>query len=203
MTTDRTAAVVDAIGAAKVVPVLRSSTRDDAQNMLERLVEGGIRVIELTATTPEWSYLLAWGRNKWPEVTIGVGTVVTEADARRAVERGADFLVSPYAAAQVRAVAGAVPFIEGGLTPTELAASVSHAGLAKVFPAHVGGPKYLASVLQIMPEARLIPTGGISLGQVGDYLRAGAFAVGVGRDLTTADDVAGALTQALDDVSAT
>lgn len=188
--------VLAAIGAAKVVPVLRSSTRDSAQRLLERLVDGGIAVVELTATTPEWQDLLVWARDRWPDATIGAGTVVTAADAQAAVERGADFLVSPYAAPAVRENSDAVLFIEGGLTPTELAASAAH-GPAKVFPAHVGGPKYISSVLQILPGAKLIPTGGIALGQVGDYLAAGAYAVGVGRDLTNADDVAAALREAL------
>lgn len=198
MSTDRrtVAGVIDAIGAAKVIPVLRSSTRQAAQELLERLIDGGITVVELTATTPEWPDLLAWARDRWPEKTIGAGTVVTAADAKAAVERGADFLVSPYAAPAVRESSDGVLFIEGGLTPTELAASSAH-GPAKVFPAHVGGPKYISSVLQILPGAKLVPTGGISLGQVADYLQAGAFAVGVGRDLTNADDVAAALREAL------
>lgn len=188
--------ILEAIEAARVVPVLRSSSRAGAQDMLERLVDGGISVVEVTATTPEWPQLLAWARERWPDATIGAGTVVTEDDARAAVERGADFLVSPYAAPAVRRQCGETLFIEGGLTPSELAVSAAH-GPAKVFPAHVGGPKYLASVLQILPGAMLIPTGGISLGQVADYLAAGAFAVGVGRDLTNADDVAAALREAL------
>lgn len=190
--------VIAAIGRGRLVPVLRADSADAARSTVERLLDGGITVVELTATTPDWPDVLAWTRERWPEATIGAGTVVTAQDATAALERGADFLVSPYPAPAVRPVADAAGalFVEGGLTPGELAAAAAH-GPAKVFPAHVGGPAYLRSVLQILPGARLVPTGGIALGQVADYLAAGAFAVGVGRDLAAAPDVAAAVRTAV------
>ena len=122
----------------------------------------------------------------------------TERDALRAADAGADFLVSPFPAPQVRDVAGRaeIPFLEGGLTPGELAAAASR-GVAKLFPAHVGGVAYLSSVLAVLPDARIIPTGGIALADVPAWLRAGAYAVGVGRDLAEHPDP-GAAIRALD-----
>lgn len=194
------ATALEAIGRGRLVPVLRTDSADTARSTVERLLDGGITVVELTATTPGWSDVLRWARDRWPEATIGAGTVLTAADAAAALERGADFLVSPYPAPAVRPVAdeAGTLFVEGGLTPGELAAAAAH-GPAKVFPAHVGGPQYLRSVLQILPGAQLIPTGGIALDSVGAYLAAGAFAVGVGRDLATAPDVAEAVRTALGD----
>jgi 2-dehydro-3-deoxyphosphogluconate aldolase/(4S)-4-hydroxy-2-oxoglutarate aldolase len=87
-----------------------------------------------------------------------------------------------------------MPFAEGGLTPRELAGAASR-GVAKLFPAHLGGLPYLRSVLTVLPGARIIPTGGIAVEEVPRWLAAGAFAVGVGRDLDAAEDLEGKLRQ--------
>jgi 2-dehydro-3-deoxyphosphogluconate aldolase/(4S)-4-hydroxy-2-oxoglutarate aldolase len=124
-----------------------------------------------------------------PDLLVGVGTVTAAATAQRALEGGADFLVSPYPAPEVREVArsaGAL-FIEGGFTPAEIAEAAAR-GPAKLFPASIGGPSYVRSLLAVLPEARIVPTGGIRLGEVSAYLEAGAFAVGVGSELTAAGE---------------
>jgi 2-dehydro-3-deoxyphosphogluconate aldolase/(4S)-4-hydroxy-2-oxoglutarate aldolase len=115
---------------------------------------------------------------------LGLGTVTNDTIARQAVQAGAQFLVSPWPAPDVREVArsSGLPFLEGAFTPGEVAAAAGR-GPVKVFPAHVGGPAYLVSLLQLMPGADLVPTGGIALDAVPDWLRAGACAVGVGSDL--------------------
>jgi Entner-Doudoroff aldolase len=158
--------------------------------MCERLLALGTPVIELTATTPDWPSVLNGLRRTSPGTTIGVGTVTTPETARSAVGEGAAFLVSPYPAAGVRAVADdhGVPFIEGGFTPGSWPSTA--VGVAKLFPASSGGIRHLKAVLDVLPGARVIPTGGIALDQVGDWLAAGAYAVGVGTDLATRPDAA-------------
>jgi 2-dehydro-3-deoxyphosphogluconate aldolase/(4S)-4-hydroxy-2-oxoglutarate aldolase len=117
--------------------------------------------------------------------------------AHIAVDSGADFVVSPCPVPAVRAeLSGSIPFMEGGMTVAEVLASADH-GVAKLFPAHVGGISYLRSLLAIAPGARVVPTGGIPLADVPQWLGAGATAVGVGRDLVEADDMVGALRQVL------
>lgn len=159
--------------------------------MCERLLAFALPVIELTATTPDWPVVLEQLRIASPQTAVGVGTVTTAADARRAVDAGARFLVSPYPAGAVRAVASedGVPFIEGGFTPGELAAATA-VGVAKLFPASTAGLRHLRAVLDVLPGARIIPTGGITLDRVGEWLTAGAYAVGVGTDLVTRPDAA-------------
>jgi 2-dehydro-3-deoxyphosphogluconate aldolase/(4S)-4-hydroxy-2-oxoglutarate aldolase len=123
-----------------------------------------------------------------------VGTVRSVEDARLALDSGATFLVSPYPVPGVADLAGeaAVPFLQGGFTPGELSLAAP-AGIAKVFPAHLGGPRYLRSLAPVLPGVRLVPTGGIGWDGVGDYLDAGAFAVGVGSGLDLpADQLAAA-----------
>jgi 2-dehydro-3-deoxyphosphogluconate aldolase/(4S)-4-hydroxy-2-oxoglutarate aldolase len=92
--------------------------------------------------------------------------------------------------------AAGVPLIEGGLTPTEVL-DASSRGIAKLFPAHVGGARYLRSLLAVAPGARIMPTGGIPLSEVGDWLAAGAVAVGVGSDLTASGAIAARVEEAL------
>jgi 2-dehydro-3-deoxyphosphogluconate aldolase/(4S)-4-hydroxy-2-oxoglutarate aldolase len=190
--------IEQAIATARLLPVLRTPDAAGAVRAAETLLGAGLGVVELTATTPGWAEALAGLRRAHHGAVLGAGTVTTGEDARRAVDAGADFLVSPYPAEAVRAFAdetGTV-FLEGGFTPAEVAAASGH-GIAKLFPAHVGGPAYLRSVLAVLPGARIVPTGGIGLEEVRDYLAAGAYAVGVGSDLVKAPDPARAVRELL------
>lgn len=176
--------VAHRLWAAGVLPVLRAADPDAAAGTARQLAGAGVSVVELTTTIPEWADLLRQVRATLPELMVGMGTVLTEDDAQAAVAAGAHFLVSPFPVPAVRTVSAGQGrlLIEGGFTPGEVAAAASN-GLAKLFPAHVGGPAYLKSLLAVVPGARIIPTGGISLDAAEQWLRAGAFAVGVGGGL--------------------
>lgn len=171
-----------ALAAQRVLPVLREPDPASATARVEVLLTAGCRVVELTTSTRDWPTALA--NCVRSDALIGMGTVTTAAQATTAIEGGAAFLVSPYPSAEVRAVAveAGVLFIEGGFTPGEIAAAAAR-GPAKVFPAHVGGPAFIRSLRAVLPDALLIPTGGVSGNQVEEYLAAGAFAVGVGSGL--------------------
>jgi 2-dehydro-3-deoxyphosphogluconate aldolase/(4S)-4-hydroxy-2-oxoglutarate aldolase len=170
------------IGAARLMPVLRLSAVGAAVCASADCFAAGLDVVELTATTNGWQDALSRVRVDHPDRVIGVGTVLDADVARTAIDLGADFLVSPCPAPSVREVARSTPFVEGGMTVAELVDAGSR-GVAKLFPAHVGGPQFLRSVLAVAPTLRVIPTGGIRLVDVATWLDAGAFAVGVGRDL--------------------
>lgn len=187
-----------AIQQARLLPVLRCASAAEAMDQARRVVDAGLHVVEFTTTTPDWADALALARKELSGVTLGVGTVTAVPDAERALELGAEFLVSPFPVAEVAAAAALadVPVLQGAFTPGELAA-VAARGVAKLFPAHVGGVAYLRSLLAVLPGARIVPTGGIRLTEVGDWLRAGAFAVGVGSDLTAEGDVAARVRSAL------
>lgn len=183
--------------AARIVPVVRVDDAARARDLVSRLVEAQLNVIELTTTIVGWPEVVAAIRS--PALCLGIGTITSAEQAREAVEAGADFCVSPRLAPDARAVldAAGVPFVEGGLTPTEVLDAASH-GIAKLFPAHVGGVKYLGSLLAVAPGARIMPTGGISLGEACDWLAAGAIAVGIGSDLTAPGDIAARVQEALE-----
>lgn len=196
------AQVAELIGAARVLPVLRVASAGEALAISDRLAAAGLPVVELTATTAGWAEAVAAVRDRTPELTVGAGTITTAEDAQAAVDSGAQFLVSPYPAPAVRPIADrhGLPFVEGGFTPGEVADAAGR-GLAKLFPAHVGGPAYLRSLSAVLPGARIIPTGGVRLGDVGAWLAAGAFAVGVGSDLTAEGDIHARLEQTLDSLA--
>lgn len=192
-----------ALAPRPLLPVLRAGSAEQALDVARRLADAGLPVVELTATTPDWERALAVLRAERPDLVVGTGTVTTAEDARRAVDGGAQFLVSPWPVPAVRPVAAAagVAFLEGACTPAELADAVSR-GPAKLFPAHLGGPAYLRSLLAVLPGAKVVPTGGIRLGDVREWLAAGAVAVGVGSDLSAPGDVGERVRSALDGVRA-
>ena len=185
--------LTELLSLARVLPVLRLPTAGEALAAVDACASAGAVVVELTTTTPGWTDTVSVARRRWPGLAIGVGTVTTTAHARVALERGVDFLVSPYPVPHVRESlpAGAV-LVEGGMTVAEVVAAGAH-GLAKLFPAHVGGPAFLRSVLAVAPGVRIIPTGGIQLASVDEWLAAGAYAVGVGTDLLAQPDLGAAL----------
>lgn len=182
--------LTERLAEARVVPVLRENTPAQALAAARRLGDAGFGCLELTTTTPDWEQVIAALRQEYPELTIAAGTITCAEDATTAVEAGADFLVSPHAAPAAREVATrtGVPLVEGGLTPTEVSAALSH-GPAKLFPAHLAAPRYLRDLLTVMPEAAIMPTGGIAPEDVPAWLEAGAVAVGVGSALAGRTDL--------------
>ncbi|MFR9725591.1 bifunctional 4-hydroxy-2-oxoglutarate aldolase/2-dehydro-3-deoxy-phosphogluconate aldolase [Streptomyces sp. MS19] len=180
-----TSPLLAALGAQRLLPVLRSPDVPAAVARVTGLVGAGCRAVELTTSTPDWHLALAACRDALGDgPLLGVGTVTTAEQATAAADAGAAFLVSPYPAPAVRAVAAerGTVFIEGGFTPAEVADAASR-GPAKVFPAHVGGPRFLSSLRAVLPHAVLIPTGGIAVDEAPAYLAAGALAVGIGSGL--------------------
>jgi 2-dehydro-3-deoxyphosphogluconate aldolase / (4S)-4-hydroxy-2-oxoglutarate aldolase len=183
-----------AIERAVVVPVVREESADEARSVAAWLIEQGLEIVELTASTPGWERAVG----SLEDVIVGVGTLRTREDAERAVAAGARFLVTPCPAPDVRAVADAanVPLLEGGFTPGEVLAAADR-GIAKLFPAHVGGTALLRSILALSPGARIVPTGGIGLADVPAWLDAGAYAVGIGSELRPDPGVAAVLRDTL------
>jgi 2-dehydro-3-deoxyphosphogluconate aldolase / (4S)-4-hydroxy-2-oxoglutarate aldolase len=180
--------VADSIHRARILPVVRATSAERAAAMVSTLVTARAGAVEVTSTIPGWEDVLAAACSDVIEGVVGAGTITTAEQAERAIACGAEFLVSPHSAPAVRTVAATagVLFIEGGFTPAEVADAAGR-GPAKLFPAHVGGVSYLRSLLAVMPGARLIPTGGIPLPDVAQWLQAGAYAVGVGSDLFAGD----------------
>ena len=173
-----------------IVPVIRAGSSDQALAIVEALIEGGIRTLEITMTVPDAiGAIAAVSRKFGAEVLLGAGTVTSRAMAEGALDAGAEFLVTPALVLEVIDVARSrgVAVLPGALTPTEvLSAWRAGADIVKVFPASaVGGPAYLRALKGPFPEIPLCPTGGVNLQTIGEFVKAGAAAVGVGGDLVS------------------
>jgi 2-dehydro-3-deoxyphosphogluconate aldolase / (4S)-4-hydroxy-2-oxoglutarate aldolase len=173
-----------------IIPVIRASSADTAIRVIEALVSAGLPVAEVTMTVPNAIEAIAAASRRFGgDVLIAAGTVTDGATARRAIDAGAEMIVSPCLVNEVIEVARShdVAVVSGALTPTEILAAVTAgADLVKVFPANsVGGPAYLRALRGPFPDLQLVPTGGVTLDNVGDFFRAGAVAVGVGGELVS------------------
>jgi len=176
--------IADTIAAERVIAVIRLSDAARLHEIVHALVDGGIRIIEVTMTIPGALSGIEQLARSFPEsVVVGAGSVIDTGTAIAAVAAGARFVVSPVCRPALieechRRDAVMMP---GGLTPTEiLTAFEAGADFVKVFPAAAVGPSFVRDVKGPLPDLRLVPTGGIGIDDAGEWLRAGASAVGVG-----------------------
>ncbi len=186
--------VVGRIETSGVVAIVRLDAAAPLREVGRALAEGGIDVLEFTMTTPGALAAVEQGvADLGDRVVLGVGTVLDPETAALAIRAGAAFVVTPTLNPDVITLCRryGVPVIPGAMTPTEiLAAWQAGADVVKVFPAATLGPDFLRQVRAPLPQVKLMPTGGISAQNAGDYLRAGAVAVGVGGRLVDRTAVA-------------
>jgi 2-dehydro-3-deoxyphosphogluconate aldolase/(4S)-4-hydroxy-2-oxoglutarate aldolase len=187
--------VVDRIRQIGIIPVVRATSADEALAAVEAIRAGGISVLEITMTVPGAVKIIkALTAKLGDDALIGAGTVLDSDTARECIDAGASFIVSPALDVPTIETCGAldVPIFPGALTPTEvLTAWRAGADAVKIFPANaVGGATYLKSLKAPLPQIELIPTGGVSVENIGEFIRAGALAVGVGADLVKGDAAA-------------
>jgi 2-dehydro-3-deoxyphosphogluconate aldolase / (4S)-4-hydroxy-2-oxoglutarate aldolase len=171
----------------KVVAVLRVQEADKLKKIIEALAAGGVTVAEITMTVPNAIELIEkMAKELDKNIILGVGSVITPQVAEDAIKAGAKYVVSPIFKKEVVEIAHKydVPSIPGCFTPTEIqTAWEAGADIVKIFPADSLGMKFFKAVLAPMPHLRMMPTGGVSLTNAGDWLKAGACAVGVGSAL--------------------
>lgn len=184
------AAVAARVRAVGVMPAVRVAVADDALRAVDLLAEGGIDVAEVTMNVPGAVRVIEQlAARHGDRVCIGAGTVLDAATARQCILAGARFVVSPALDVETVRLCRRydVAVFPGALTPTEiLAAWEAGATAVKVFPCDaLGGPRYLAAVGAPLPQVALLPMGGVTLDTAASYLRAGAFALGVGSDLVS------------------
>jgi len=183
---------IERIRRTGVLPVVRAASADEAALLIERLIAGGVDVIEITMTVPHAEKLIADSAKKYAaNAVIGAGTVLDAKAAERCIDAGAKFVVSP--ALDIRTIEFCntedIAVMPGALTPTEVVTAWNAgADIVKVFPAGaMGGSSYLRSLKAPLPQIKLIPTGGVTLETAADFIRAGAEAIGVGADLVSID----------------
>lgn len=169
-----------------IVAVLRASDAAEYDPVVRALVESGVVNIELTLTTPGTIAALPRLIEAVPHAEIGVGTVLTVENAKAALNAGSRFLVTPSVKPRVidTAVERGVAIYAGALTPSEVERSWDlGVSAVKIFPASTVGPQYIAHLTGPFPDLKLLPSGGIILEQIPEWMRAGSIAVSLGGPL--------------------
>src|ERR1700685_3971874 len=188
MTKQKVANRITEIG---IVPVVRASSPKQALQAAEAVCAGGIPIVEITMTVPGAIEVIAQlSKSMGSEVLIGAGTVLDAETAKRCLDAGAEFLVSPgFDLETVKfANSNGKLMMAGALTPTEvITAWKAGSDFIKIFPCgSVGGAKYIKALKGPLPQIPMIPTGGVNLQTAADFILAGAAALGVGAELVSA-----------------
>jgi 2-dehydro-3-deoxyphosphogluconate aldolase/(4S)-4-hydroxy-2-oxoglutarate aldolase len=186
--------VAEQVTGPGVVAIVRLDDYSSAVDMVKALQAGGIQAVEFTYTNPRAGEAIsAAAHAAGHEVAIGAGTVLDPETARMAILQGASFIVTPTLNVETIRLCNrySVPTVIGSLTPTEILTAWEHgATFVKVFPASSVGPRYLKDVRGPLPQVKLIPTGGVTRDNTGEFIRAGAEAVAVGSNLVEQQIVA-------------
>jgi 2-dehydro-3-deoxyphosphogluconate aldolase/(4S)-4-hydroxy-2-oxoglutarate aldolase len=180
---------MDSITAASVVAVLRADSAAACERYAEAAVRGGIKAIEITMTVPGALGVIERLSAKYSgtDVAVGAGTVLDPETARLCILSGAQFIVSPALNVETIKLCNryAVAVIPGVMTVTEAVTAMEYGcSILKLFPGNAYGPSILKAFHGPLPQAGFIPTGGVSLENAADWVRAGAVAIGTGSDLT-------------------
>lgn len=178
--------VLSELAEQKVFGIVRAVDADSARATAEAMVRAGLRTLEVALTTPGGLAVIEEFSGR-PGITVGAGTVLDAATARLAVLAGARFLVSPSLHPEVISTAHryGVAALPGAATPTEIVTALEcGADAVKLFPASALGPRWLADVRAAVPQAPIVPTGGVRVDDVPAWIEAGAVACGMGTGLT-------------------
>jgi 2-dehydro-3-deoxyphosphogluconate aldolase/(4S)-4-hydroxy-2-oxoglutarate aldolase len=185
---------LDIIAKNKLVAIVRLDDLSIAKELSSALVDGGIRAIEFTLTNPAAVATIGEIRQLVDEsVAIGAGSVISPDQVRAVAEAGAQFVVSPVCKREVidACLALELPAMPGAFSPSEIQQTWEWgASVVKVFPANHLGRRYIKDVLAPLPHLRLMPTGGVNVDNMREFLKNGAFALGVGSSLINNETVA-------------
>ena len=169
-----------------IVAVIRGKNKEEALNYAKACVEGGVDILEVTFTVPGAIDVLKELNEEVKDALLGAGTVLDPVTARLAIMNGANFIVSPSFDKEVAKICNlyGVPYMPGCMTPTEMTEALKYGvDIIKVFPGSAFGPSYFGAIHGPLPHVNLMPTGGVDIDNVGEWIKKGAYAVGVGSKL--------------------
>src|SRR5271157_2295945 len=180
--------VVGKIAASGLVAVIRADSSEQAERIAEACALGGVAALEITFTVPGASGVIEHLAKKVSgQILLGAGTVLDPETARIAILAGAHFIISPSLNPDTARLCNRyqVPYMPGAATVREVVEAMEcGADIVKVFPGEILGPAFVKAVRTPLPQASLMPTGGVSLENVADWIHAGAVSVAVGGNLT-------------------
>jgi len=171
----------------KIIAIMRAQQSNEMLAAAKAIQSGGVRVIEVTMTTPGALDVIGEAANSFgDEVLFGAGSVLDAETARHAILAGAGFIVAPTLNLDVIKLCRrySIPVMPGCYTPTEcLTAWETGADMIKLFPANVGGADYVKAILAPLPQLEIVPVGGVTVENVAEFIAKGATAVGIGSNL--------------------
>jgi len=177
-----------------IIAIIRADSSDQLVSVAEALLAGGVTAMEVTMTTPNALKVIGEVTARFGDkILMGVGSVLDAETCRAAILAGAEFVVTPVTKPEVIRMSARYgkPIASGAFTPTEcLLAHESGADFVKLFPAELGGPKYIRTLLAPLPMLQIIPTGGVTPETAGDFLDAGCAALGAGSTLVSKEILA-------------
>jgi len=172
-----------------IVAVVRAESREQASSIAKAVIDGGIKIIEITYTVPGATEAIKALADEYrdTDVIVGAGTVLDAETAEEAIDAGAMFVVSPCLVEEVVEVCKKhnVISMPGAMTVREAFMGIKSGGdIVKIFPGELFGPAIIKAFKGPLPFAQMMPTGGVSADNIADWIKAGAVAVGVGGSLT-------------------
>ena len=178
-----------------LVAVVRTDNAEKAKRITEASYKGGVAAIEITYTVPGATEVIKEIATEFrDDIIVGAGTVLDPETARIAILAGAQYIVSPYLDEETARLCNRyqIPYMPGVMTIKDVVKGLeTGAELLKVFPGELLGPKVITAIKGPIPQANLMPTGGVNVDNVGDWIRAGAVAVGAGGSLIGKPDEQG------------
>lgn len=174
-----------------LVAVVRAKNEEEAERITEACIEGGVAAIELTFTVPKAHRLIEHMADKYSsgDIIIGAGTVLDSETARIAILSGAQYVVSPHLDERILKLCARyrIACMPGVFTPTEAVKALElGADILKIFPGDIATPKFIKALHGPLPQAQMMPSGGVSVENAADWIKAGAVALGAGGSLTGA-----------------
>jgi 2-dehydro-3-deoxyphosphogluconate aldolase/(4S)-4-hydroxy-2-oxoglutarate aldolase len=172
-----------------LVAVVRADSSEQASRIAEACANGGVAAVEITFTVPGTAGVISDLAKQYrnDEILVGAGTVLDSETARIAILSGAQFVVSPAVNPDTARLCNRyqIPYMPGAATMREVIEAMEcGADIVKVFPGEILGPAFVKAVRGPLPQASLMPTGGVDISNVTDWIKAGCVAVGVGGNLT-------------------
>lgn len=177
-----------------IIAVIRGNSIEDALKLSKEIVAGGIKALEITFTIDQAEKLIKQLKKEYEynqDVVIGAGTVLDPTTARIAIMAGAEYIVSPSFDKNTAKICNLyqIPYIPGCLSIEEIQKALTYGSdIIKLFPGNVLKPEFIKSVKGPLPYVNIMPSGGVNLNNIKEWVNAGAIAVSVGGNLTTAED---------------
>lgn len=177
----------------KIVGIVRLNDSSNLVDLARVLQDAGVNFLEITLTTPNaFEAIEKINQTLDDDFYVGAGTVTTLDLAEKAIKSGAKFIVSPNFKKEVIEIShlNSIPAMPGCLTPTEIfQAHEAGADVVKIFPSSLGGTAYLKEIRGPFPDIKFMPTGSIAPEMITEYLKVGAFCLGIGTSMIKPDDV--------------